>query len=57
MVGWTNKHQNSNNNMKGFTSKQQEQIMKLQRQVGQKQKFVDNKSKRANNKQGNGGKR
>lgn len=57
MVQWTNKTQNSNNNMKGFTNKQQEQIMQLQRKVGSKQKVVDNKSKKATNQQGNKGKR
>jgi hypothetical protein len=51
---WTNKKQNSDNNMKGMTPKQQKQIMSLQRTVNEKQKVVDNKSKRANSRQGNG---
>ena len=51
---WTNKKQNSDNNMKGMTPKQQKSIAALQRTVNEKQKVVDNKSKRATNKQGNG---
>lgn len=53
MVQWTNKTQNSNNNMKGFTNKEKNQISSLQRKVGTAQKVADNKQK-ANNKQGNG---
>jgi len=56
-MSWTNKKQNSDNNLKGMTPKQQKSIMSLQRTVNEKQKVVDNKSKRATNQQGNKGKR